>query len=127
MGDERNKKAYSHVAIVATAGTIIESRWPEVRQSSFYPDNRLDVEIFRVQGINSDQIGSILDYAYHHIGELYNLTGFLTFGLVQLGHTAVCSQFVWEAFTAAGIVLCPYETLTSPDDIANSPLLIRVP
>lgn len=129
MGDERDKKAYCHCAIVATATTIIEATWPRVRQRAFDPRDRLDVEIFRVQGITPQQVGSVLAYAYAcvHKGELYNLTGLLTFGLIQILHSAVCSQFVWQAFTGGGIVLCPYETLSTPDDIGNSPLLIRVP
>jgi uncharacterized protein YycO len=126
IGQAPTVVAYDHAVIFDTPTSITEAFWPRVRRRDFDPIGYEGLEVYRVKNITPDAVSKVLAYATSHLGEWYNLTGILTFGLVQLGHTAVCSQFVWEAFTAAGIVLCPYESLESPDDIGASSLLIRV-
>lgn len=125
IGQAPGTVAYDHAAIATSHVGLIESYWPKVRKR-LYNSTDPTLEAWRVKGITVARQNQVLTYAAQHVGEWYNLTGILTLGLVQLGHSAVCSQFVWEAFTAAGILLCPYETLESPDDIAASSLIMRV-
>lgn len=129
--------AYEHIVIVGWYGDIVEAYWPKVRSRIYSPVGTPNAEVYRVRGITQKQIAKgVLAYAYGHVGEWYNMTGLLTLGLIQLGHSVVCSQFVWKCFTgfdymavgyeAAGITLCPSESFITPDDIAASPLLVRV-
>lgn len=76
--------------------------------------------------LTDDQLKKIFTYANSQVGKWYNLLGVLTGGYIQIGSFAFCSQFTWQSYTYAGIVLCPWETLESPDDIASSDLLTRV-
>lgn len=127
MGQAPSRSSYNHVALVDAPGfTIIEAYWPRVRRRVFDPSVHSDVEIYRVKDITPEQVDRVLFYASQHIGEWYNVTAMLTLGFLQLGHTVVCSQFVWEAFTAIDISLCEYRSLITPDEIANSTLLTRV-
>lgn len=125
MGQASTSVAYEHVALASSADSIIEAYWPRVRQRFFDPALYSNVEVYRLNNMTPLQVFRILAYATSHIGEWYNVSGLLTLGMVQLGHTVVCSQFVWQAFTAGGIVLCPYESLVSPDNIAASPGLVE--
>ena len=85
------------------------------------------IEVYRLkQELTQDQLTKIFTYANSQIGKWYNFLGVLTGGFIQIGPIAFCSQFTWQAFTYAGIVLCPWEELESPDDIAASPLLNRI-
>jgi uncharacterized protein YycO len=125
IGQAPTQVAYEHAALVSGPGWIIEAYWPKVRKRAFDPSQYSNVEVWRYQNLTPLQLNNILAYANTHIGEWYNVSALLTFGMVQFGHTVVCSQFVWQAFTAAWISLCPYETLESPDDLAASPLLVK--
>lgn len=126
MGQAPTRVSYSHVAIARSPDSLYEAYWPRVRERYFDPALTQNVETYRVKTIAANQIQKVMDYAQAHLGEWYNLTGLLTLGLVQFGHTVVCSQFVWQAFADAGIVLCAYESLDSPDDLAASSQLVRV-
>lgn len=82
------------------------------------------MEVYRLRTpLRDDQLHKIFTYANSQLGKWYNFLGVLTGGFVQVGSFSFCSQFTWQAYTYAGIVLCPWETLESPDDIAASPLL----
>ena len=124
------KLEYCHVAMIGPdPDSLFEARWPRIHNILLdMPDLQLHnpVEVYRLKGITQQQVNTVLEYAKHREGEWYNLTAILTFGAIQLGHSAVCSQYVWECFTAAGVCLCPYEDLESPDDIAGSDKLERV-
>lgn len=88
------------------------------------PDN---IEIYRLkEPLTDDQLQLIFTYSNSQLGKWYNFLGVLTGGFVQVGSFAYCSQFTWQAYTHAGVVLCPWESLESPDDIAASTLLTRV-
>lgn len=130
IGQAPTELAYCHVALVGPDPlSIIEARWPRIHSvllDLLTLQKHNPVEIYRVKGITDAQVDMVIRYAREHIGEVYDLAAVFTLGLVQFGHSTVCSQFVWEAFTAADILLCPYEDLTSPDDIAASPKLTRI-
>jgi hypothetical protein len=137
IGQAPTKAAYDHVALAGRIrGEIVEAYWPRVRVREYDPEGDPNVELYRDPNATPQQIDSIMTYAYAHKGEWYNLTGLLTFGLVQLGHSVVCSQFAWKCYmgsdyttagyTPAGITLCPPARLITPDDIAGSASLIKV-
>ena len=89
-----------------------------------FPDN---IEVYRLKvQLTDDQLKAIFTYANSQIGKWYNFLGVISFGIIQVGSFAFCSQFTWQTYTYAGIVLCPWETLESPDDIAASLLLERI-
>jgi uncharacterized protein YycO len=122
--------AYCHVALVGPDGEhLYEAKWPKIHNIPINVNalqKNIILETYRVKGISGPEIRLVMDYARDHVGRHYDVLALLTFGYVQMGRSAVCSQFVWEAFTAAARVLCPYKDLTSPDDIAASPLLEKV-
>jgi uncharacterized protein YycO len=104
-----------------------QSKPPRICNSDIPKDLPKHIEVYRLKvPLTDDQLAKIFSYANSQIGKWYNFIGVLTFGMVQIGSVAFCSQFTWQAYTYAGIVLCPWETLESPDDIANSALLEKV-
>ena len=121
---------YCHVAIIGpTADRMYQAAWPRIVNSALdctTVNKTILLEAYRVKGITQGQIQSVLAAAQGRVGEHYDLLAILTFGILQLGKTAVCSQYAWQSFVDAGIVLCPFESLESPDDIAASPIIQRV-
>jgi hypothetical protein len=65
-------------------------------------------------------------YANSQKGTGYNYIGVLTAGFIQIAGKPFCSELVWRIATYAGVVICPWRTCLSPDDIAASLLLKRV-
>lgn len=120
---------YCHAALIGSdASHIFEARWPKIHNVQMdwaKMSKRNKIEVYRVN-LTPEQVTKIMDYARLCLGRWYDFLAILTFGLLQLGSTAVCSQFVWDCFTAAGVCLCPYESLESPDDLAASTLLEKV-
>lgn len=126
IGQSPSPKQYSHVAIVGpNTSTIIEAYWPHIRVSPLELEGN---EVYRIKNVTPDQVTKMIAYCQREIeeGTLYDMLAILTFGFFQIGGTEVCSQLVYNAGLAAGIVLYPPEFLESPDDIAASTLLIRV-
>ena len=115
---------YPNLTIDIGANTIIEARWPKVKIGQLdLPDllTRNPVDFYRINGITPAQASKIIEYAQDDIGDWYDLAGIFTLGYIQLGHALVCSQYVWKwALNGAGIELCPYSALISPDDLAGS-------
>jgi hypothetical protein len=125
-----SKATYCHVAIVGPdTAHIYEARWPRIQNSLFdlsTIEKTLIVEVYRVKTMTPEQISGIMAAAHKRIGQRYDVLAILTFGILQIGPAAVCSQYVYECFLTANVVLCPWESLESPDDIAASALLERV-
>ena len=126
VGKAPTQSGYEHIALVDAPGSIVEGYWPRVRRRDFSPEGYPNVEVYRIKGITPDQAQKLVAEAHSHIGELYNVSGILTFGLVQLGHTVYCSQGLWQWVTVLYIALCKYDDLEGPDDIVGSPLLERI-
>lgn len=122
--------AYCHVALVGPDGShLYEARWPKIHNVPIdlkSLQKNIILETYRVKGITHGEIQQVMNFAESRIGRRYDVLALLTFGYVQIGPSAVCSQFVWEAFTAAGRCLCEWRDLTSPDDIAASTCLEKV-
>ncbi len=122
--------AYCHAALVGPdSGRLYEARWPKIHNIPIDWETlrkRNPIEVYRVKDIRPEQVSAVLRFAENRVGRRYDVPAILTFGIIQFGHATVCSQFVWEAFTAADICLCPWEDLESPDDLATSHCLVRI-
>ncbi len=119
---------YYHVGFVGPGVFHFYQSKPPVICNSDIPKDLPDyVEVYRLKTpLTTEQLAKIFSYANSQLGKWYNFLGVISFGTIQIGSVAYCSQFVWQSYTYAGIVLCPWENLRSPDDIAASDLLVRV-
>lgn len=122
------KKNYYHVGFVGpNYRNVYQSKPPAICCTEIpqpLPDN---IEVYRlIVPPTPDQLKSIFTYANSQLGKWYNFLGVLTGGYVQIGSFQFCSQFTWIAYSAAGIQLCPFEFLESPDDIAASDKLTKI-
>lgn len=118
-GAGRGAKAYSHAAVLSyTKGRQFEAKWP---LTGFYPvDSSRPYEVWRITGVTDEQRKAVLRWCQAHTGQLYDMVGLLTFGLIRSRHRAVCSQFVGRAYAAAGIRIAPEgKRLLSPNAIAD--------
>jgi hypothetical protein len=126
-----SKEAYCHATMVGPDAThMYESRWPRFHN---IPINLPELakyttpEAYRIKGITPDQILGMMKSAESHIGEWYPWLDILSFGKLQIGGACYCSESVWrDALNGAGIRLCDFDKMESPDDLAASPMLIRV-
>lgn len=119
---------YYHVGFVGPGVFKLYQSKPPVICNSDVP-NPLPayIEVYRFkEPISDDQMRRVFTYANSQLGKWYNFLGILTGGFIQVGSFSFCSQFTWQCFTYAGVVLCPWDELESPDDIAASPLLFKV-
>ena len=116
---------YYHVGIVgpdalhfydAAPGGVknrdIPSPWPSY----------IEVRRF-ITPLKDDQLTLMWQYANSQLGTGYNYLGVISAGMIQVLGKPFCSELVWRIATYAGIVLCPWETCLSPDDIAESNIL----
>ena len=130
IGQAPTTAAYCHAALVGSdADHMYEARWPRIHNVALDWGSLLErntIDVFRATLMTPEQMARVMVYAKGRLGEWYDVAAILSFGLVQFGHAAVCSQYVWECFTAAGVCLCPYEDLESPDDIAGSLILTKI-
>lgn len=109
---------YSHAAIVAsTPGCQFEATFPFTCRSAI--DVSRPYEIWRLGEPTQEQRRKILSWCGTHLGDLYNLTGVLSFGYINLPNTYYCSQFACLAYAAAD--LHPGDRIMSPDSIPLYP------
>ena len=124
------KAAYCHVAIVGPdTESIYEAIWPRIHNTPIdigKIQKTIVLEAYRVRGATPEQISRVMASAAARVGERYDALAILSFGLLQLGRATVCSEYAYQSFLDAGIVLCHWSSLESPDDIAASPLLERI-
>lgn len=120
LGAGRGLEQYSHAAILDVDGHQFEAKWPKTGR--FKVDHSRPLEIWNVGNPSDSQRRDILNWCREHEGEWYNMIGLLSFGLLGLKRTAVCSQFVGLSYGAArpGIKI-PFEgkRILSPNAIAD--------
>ena len=123
-----NGNSYYHVGFVGPGCLKFYQSKPPCICNTTVPDPLpANIEVYRLKvPLTDDQLHRVYNYANSQLGKWYNFLGVLTGGFIQVGDFSFCSQFAWQAYTYAGIVLCPWETLRSPDDIAASPLIAKV-
>lgn len=128
LGQGSKSRQYYHVGFVGPDnGHFYQSRPPKICNTPIprpLPDY---VEVYRLkQPPNAVELSRIFSYAESQVGKWYNFIGVLTWGYLQVGDLPYCSQFTWQAYTHGNILLCPWDKLESPDDIASSELLERI-
>lgn len=107
-------KMYSHAAVLAESpGYQYEATFPLT--GKFKIDTSRPYEIWRIGDPTDAQRATILNWCIKHIGDLYNLIGVMTFGLIALPNTYYCSEFACMAYSWAG--LHPGDKIMSPDSI----------
>lgn len=112
------KQMYSHAAILAyTPNHQFEAKFPLT--GLFKIDDSRVYEIWRVGNPTDKQRAQILRWCMDHQGDLYNLIGVLTCGLIELPGTYYCSQFGCLAYASAG--LHPGDLIMSPNSIPEYP------
>ena len=118
--------AYCHVAIVGPdAGSMYEAVAPKphnipIDWSKLTKRNTIDV--FRVTGATPEQVAKVMAYCQKVVdaGTHYDWLAIATMGLVQLGRDCVCSQLAWQGWCDGDVILCDWQDLESPDDVAAS-------
>ena len=123
-----NAPDYYHVGMIAQDGiSYYESIPPRVTKTDIdwpLPDY---VEVYRlIIPPTQDQLKKMFSYAESLQGKLYNVIGIISFGHIQIGDFPYCSQYVWRICTQADILLCPWDELEGPDEIAASLKLMKV-
>lgn len=89
-----------------------------------WPDH---LEIYRFKTpLTPEQLKMIWSYCNSQIDVGYNYIGVLTGGWIEIAGKPFCSEFVWRACTYAGVVICPWQTCLSPDDIACADTIVKV-
>lgn len=123
-----SKANYYHVGMVGVDPLHFYDSAPGGVKNSLLPKPLPEnIEVYRfITPIANDQFLKMWTYANSQKGIPYNYVGVLTAGLVEIFGRPFCSELVWRICTYAGIVICPWKTCLSPDDIAASPLLARV-
>lgn len=121
LGAGRGLEQYSHVAVASeSVGRQWEWKWP--RAGEFRIDKSRPYEVWRLGNPSEKQRQKILYYCELARGEWYNMLGLLTFGLVGLPRTAVCSQGAARAYAFAGIKInAEGKPLVSPNAVADYP------
>ncbi len=109
---------YSHAAILALSpGWEYEAKFPFTGR--FKIDTSRPYEIWRIGDPSLNERAQIIKWCKEHEGDLYNLVGVATLGLVNLPNTYYCSQFACLAYASAG--LHPGDKIMSPDSIPQYP------
>lgn len=131
IGQAPSANAYCHATMVGPDVLhMYESRWP--RFHNILIDwseigKRNAVEVYRIKAITPDRVIGMIKSAQSHLGEPYPLLDIVTLGYLQLGGACYCSESVWrDAENGAGVILCPFDKMEGPDDLAASPFLMRV-
>lgn len=121
---------YCHVTIVGPdSGSMYEARWPKIQNGPLdlsKIQKNIIIEAYRVKNITPAQVQLVMEKAKSLVGRWYDILAILTMGKVQLGSSMVCSEYAYNCFLNAGIVLSSPDALESPDDIAASPLLMKL-
>ena len=127
LGDQRSA-AYYHVGFVSNATSLFyEAKPPRVCLAPIPNPLPPYVEVYRLRGsIDPTALRRVLDYADTRIGRLYDFLGVLTAGFIEVGGLEFCSQYTEDSFAAYPVELCPDVKFTTPDDVANSAMLVRV-
>lgn len=117
-GHGREKQMYSHAAIMGyTPGYQYEAKFPFT--GHFKIDKSRVYEVWRIGSLSANQRHSLIDWCENHVGDLYNLIGVLTCGLIELPGTYYCSQFACLAYASVG--LHPGDSIMSPNSIPEYP------
>jgi hypothetical protein len=120
---------YYHVGIVGPDALHYYNSAPGGVKNNPIPNpwpSYIEVRRF-IRLLDNIQLDKMWQYANSQIGTGYNYVGVLSAGLIEILGKPFCSELVWRILTYAGVVICPWETCLSPDDLAASVLIAPVP
>lgn len=119
------------------AGTRVHATFPECVEEAADLDNE-HMEVWRIRNLTEKVADGIEILINDMIGYQYDVAQFVTFGLLNLGHARICSQFIGEpAYYASkllgetAIELTPEiagirdDKLITPNDLVNSGGIFR--
>ena len=143
-----SRSKFSHVALVVNPSMNlgIESNTGHQAGVKAFDLRKLDmsmVSVYRLKSKYSVDREKVISYLVDRLGAWYDLIGVIFLGFLKLlslltftiakphnwwqkKRDYFCSELVWEAFASDGMDLVPQtggSDVTSPGDIANSPLL----
>ena len=146
-----SKSAYSHVAVVVDPEIFlsIESNTGHqsgVRAMDLRKADAQKVDVFRVKDSSRFAADQVISFLVGHLGAQYDWTGVISLGALkavsfvtggkfqkhnqfQKEKDYFCSELVYEAFKEGGLDIVPQigdAEITSPGDIARSPLITKV-
>jgi uncharacterized protein YycO len=145
------KSEYSHVAVVVGPEIFlgVESNTGHqsgVRAMDLRKSDGQKVDVFRIKNSSDFDPEKVISFLVGHLGAKYDTPGvvwlgvlkaasFMTGGAVkkhnqfQKEKDYFCSELVYQAFKEGGLDIVPQinaAEITSPGDIANSPLIVKV-
>ncbi len=126
---------YTHVAGYVGEHQLIEAQ--SFRNTGYLPSAAYAgaADVFRYPRLTSSQAARIVRFARHEVGSHYDylLLGWeffrLSLGIVlpyMKNKRRICSTLWADAFTSAGIALCPTLRYPTPGDLTRSGLLRKV-
>jgi len=135
------KSIYTHSEIYIGGGDCIGATnklgWGvRVRPLKWNIKRFYRIDIFRYPNLSEERAEKVIQHAFKHVGEKYNIWLLLLFPInfllpdkwrnpLAFKKAKICSQLVTESFRKVGIDLVPKkdESQESPSDIAKSKLL----
>lgn len=145
------KSEYSHVAVVVNPGIFlgIESNTghqSSVRAMDLRKADGRKVDAFRIKESSRFDSDQVISFLVGHLGVKYDTVGVISLGALkalsfitggrfqkhnqfQKGKDYFCSELVYQAFKEGGLDIVPQISaaeITSPGDIARSPLIEKV-
>lgn len=142
---------YNHVAVVLEPKVFlsVESNTGHqagVRAVDLRKIDFKEVDVYRIKPEFTYDLSKVVSFLVGHLGAKYDLMGvvflgflkilslftFLTwkpFNTFQIKKDYFCSELVYEAFATGGLDIVPQvdsADVTSPGDISESPLLIKI-
>jgi uncharacterized protein YycO len=146
-----SKSQYSHVAVVVDPEIFlgIESNTGHqsgVRAMDLRKADDGKVDVFRMKPGSIFDSDQVISFLVGHLGAKYDWTGVISLGALKAVSFATggkfqkhnqfqkdkdyfCSELVYQAFQEGGLDIVPQigeAEITSPGDIARSPLIVKV-
>lgn len=142
--DEHTGRKIYRVKDKSKAGLKCHATWPCIKEEPIdWTESHF--QLWRVREISRKywaagkvippEVWRVVKWARDRRGRVYNWLQFVTFGLLQLSNSWVCSHFIFDGYfesTQADkepIVLSPdgmFDQLATPNDLINSGKMIRV-
>lgn len=142
--DQKTGRIIYKVKDKKKSGLKCHATWPAVKEEPIDWDSDY-FELWRVREISRrywaankqvpPEVWRIIKWARDKRGKIYNWLQFITFGLVHIPNSWVCSHFVFDGcyestqYMDRPIVLSPdgvFDQLATPNDLINSLKMIRV-
>jgi hypothetical protein len=119
----RTKYQYGHCALWLEPGIQIEAYFPFCRVSHINP--KRPKQIYKYKGLTKKQRQKIVNAGLKQVHKFYDIVQILSFNLLLIKGTEVCSGLVNIAYKSGSKILSNKKN-ASPDDIAANKHLVRI-